>query len=42
MFGVQVLQTGAGDVGVDLRGGKVAVAEQHLHHAQICAKAYYE
>ncbi len=37
VFGVQILQTGARDMGVDLRCGQVAVPEQHLHHAQICA-----
>jgi hypothetical protein len=39
VFGVQLLQAGAGDVGIDLRGGEVAVAEQHLHHAQRTASA---
>ncbi|MNH47383.1 hypothetical protein D3C79_1105910 [compost metagenome] len=35
MLGVQLLQTGLGHVGVDLRGRQVAVAQQHLHHAQV-------
>jgi hypothetical protein len=34
VFGVQLLQAGAGDVGVDLCGGEVAVAQQRLHYAQ--------
>ena len=34
---MQVLQPRPGDVGVDLGGGQVAVAEQHLHHPQVGA-----
>lgn len=30
VVGVQVLETFAGDVGVDLGGGQVRVAEEHL------------
>ena len=34
---MQLLQPLARHVGVDLRGGNVGVAEQHLHHAQVGA-----
>ena len=34
---MQFLHTFAGDVGIDLRRGKIAVTEQHLHHTQIGA-----
>lgn len=32
---VQLAQTLIGDMGVNLRGGYIAVTEQHLHHTQI-------
>src|SRR5688572_268301 len=32
---VQLLHALAGDVGIYLRRGKVAVAQQHLHHPQV-------
>ena len=35
--GVQAFQPLLGHVGVDLGGGQVAVAEQHLHHPQVGA-----
>src|SRR5690606_8634275 len=35
VLGVQLLQAGAGDMGVDLRGRQVTVPQQHLHHAQV-------
>ena len=31
----QYLEAGAGDVGINLRGGNIGVTEQHLHHAQV-------
>ena len=34
---MQLLQPFARHVGIDLRGGNVAVPEQHLHHAQVGA-----
>lgn len=37
MEGMQVLQAGTGNVGVNLRRRQVAVAQQHLHHTQIGA-----
>src|SRR5580704_13715360 len=37
MLRVQIFQAFARDVRVDLRGGQIAVAEEHLHHAQIRA-----
>lgn len=35
VLAVQFLQTRLCDMGVNLRGGKVTVAEQHLHYPQI-------
>ena len=37
MLFVQRLQPCLGNMRVNLRGGKIGVAEQHLHHAQIGA-----
>ena len=37
MRGVQQLQAGTRDMGVDLGGGDVRVPQQHLHHAQVGA-----
>ena len=37
MRGVQLLEPLACHVRVDLRGRQVAVAKQHLHHAQVRA-----
>ena len=37
VFRMQRFQAFAGDVGVDLGGGDVGVAEQKLHHAQVSA-----
>ena len=34
---VQILEAGPGDMGIDLGGRQVAVAEQHLHHPQVGA-----
>ena len=36
MLGVQLCQSLIGDMGVNLRSREVAMAEQHLYHAQIC------
>lgn len=35
MLGVQLLETLARDMGVDLSGGEITMAEQHLYDAQI-------
>lgn len=35
MPGMQDLQPGAGDMGINLRRGDIGVTEQHLHGAQI-------
>ena len=35
MLRVQLLESFAGDVGIDLGSGDIGVAKQHLHHAQI-------
>ena len=37
MLTVDVLQAAARHMGIDLGGGQVAVAQQHLHHAQVRA-----
>src|SRR5687767_9547484 len=37
VLGVRRLQALARDVGVDLRGGDIGVAEKELHHAQVGA-----
>ncbi len=37
VFGMQLLEALAGNVGIDLGGGNVAVAEQHLHDTQVGA-----
>lgn len=37
VFAVQILEPCPGHVGVDLGGGQVAVAQQHLHNAQVGA-----
>ena len=37
MSGMELLQPLACHMGVDLRGGNVGMAQQQLHHAQVCA-----
>src|SRR5688572_26387022 len=37
MLGVQFLHALAGNMGIDLRGREVTMAEQHLYDSQICA-----
>ncbi len=37
MLGMQILQPRPSDMGVDLSGGQVTVAQQHLHHPQVGA-----
>ncbi len=37
VLGVELLEPLPGDVGIDLGGGEVAVAEQHLHYPQVGA-----
>lgn len=32
---MQLLEPLTGDMSIDLRGGYIGMAEQHLHHAQI-------
>ena len=36
VLGNQMLQALIGNMGVDLGGVDVGMAEQHLHHAQVC------
>ncbi len=37
VLGVELFEPFPGDVGIDLGGGEVAVAEQHLHDPQVGA-----
>src|SRR5690606_11768126 len=37
MRGMQRLQAGLGHMGIDLRGGQVAMPKQQLHHTQVSA-----
>lgn len=37
MFGVQILQSLSGDMGINLRCGQIAMPKQKLYTAKICA-----